>query len=449
MRKETSEGNFGEEKKSDKDKDGMPDAWEDLYQLDKNDPADAYEDLDMDLLINRQEYVYKTDPNNPDTDGDGYQDGQEVKTGFNPVLAGGAKLDLDADGMPDFWEEVYGLDKQDPGDADDDNDEDGLVNVDEFEYGTDPSNPDTDGDGRLDGQEVDEGYDPAIPGEARLRSASAQDTDRDNMPDWWEDLYAMNKNDPGDRNLDFDEDGLINADEFKYNADPYNAVTDFDGRLDGLEVSEGFDPALPGQARLPALDTDSDGVSDIEETELYGTNPNNFDSDGDGAGDGRELDDGTDPTGEGNINAVLFVPEIGISVPIIWSRSTVEEDIQVDLEKGAAHYPGTATPGRLGAVVGYVTAHSSYYEWAPGEYKFVFEDLYRLEVGDTFYFEYYLNNGRKVVLDYKIIETDVVTPDDPKLFSSSQQRLLNLVSCHPPGTSLKRVMFTSVFLNYE
>ncbi|MFH1482518.1 MAG: hypothetical protein ABIE46_03290, partial [Patescibacteria group bacterium] len=31
---------------------------------------------------------YKTDPKNPDTDGDGYKDGDEVKNGFNPNGSG-------------------------------------------------------------------------------------------------------------------------------------------------------------------------------------------------------------------------------------------------------------------------------------------------------------------------------------------------------------------------
>lgn len=46
-------------------------------------------------------------------------------------------------------------------DADPDND--GLKNWEEDAYRTDPRNPDTDGDGYLDGEEVASGYDPTIP----------------------------------------------------------------------------------------------------------------------------------------------------------------------------------------------------------------------------------------------------------------------------------------------
>lgn len=41
-------------------------------------------DSDEDGLTNMEEKQYGTDPTNPDTDGDGYKDGEEVKAGYNP-----------------------------------------------------------------------------------------------------------------------------------------------------------------------------------------------------------------------------------------------------------------------------------------------------------------------------------------------------------------------------
>ena len=41
-------------------------------------------DADNDGLSIDEEKLYMTDPNNPDTDGDGYSDGDEVKAGYNP-----------------------------------------------------------------------------------------------------------------------------------------------------------------------------------------------------------------------------------------------------------------------------------------------------------------------------------------------------------------------------
>ena len=43
-------------------------------------------DPDGDGLKNWQEETYKTDPRNPDTDGDGYLDGEEVASGYDPLI---------------------------------------------------------------------------------------------------------------------------------------------------------------------------------------------------------------------------------------------------------------------------------------------------------------------------------------------------------------------------
>jgi hypothetical protein len=61
-------------------------------------------------------------------------------------------VDWDGDGMPDDWELEYGLDP-DSDDAALDPDGDDLTNLEEYLSGTDPLNPDTDGDGILDGDE--------------------------------------------------------------------------------------------------------------------------------------------------------------------------------------------------------------------------------------------------------------------------------------------------------
>ncbi len=70
-------------------------------------------------------------------------------------------LDIDEDGMEDRWEDVYGLDST-VNDALLDPDRDGLYNIGEFRIKTDPMNPDTDGDGVSDGQEVILGTSPWV-----------------------------------------------------------------------------------------------------------------------------------------------------------------------------------------------------------------------------------------------------------------------------------------------
>ncbi|MFA6304276.1 MAG: hypothetical protein WCV73_01845 [Patescibacteria group bacterium] len=68
----------------DSDKDGLDDEEEATLSTNPNEP-----DSDGDGLFDREEVkVYLTDPLNPDSDGDGYLDGAEVKGGYNPKGAG-------------------------------------------------------------------------------------------------------------------------------------------------------------------------------------------------------------------------------------------------------------------------------------------------------------------------------------------------------------------------
>jgi hypothetical protein len=43
------------------------------------------------------------------------------------------------------------------------------------------------------------------------------------------------------------------------------------------------------------VDTDDDGLTDWDEENIYGTKPDNPDTDGDGINDGDEIEEGTDP----------------------------------------------------------------------------------------------------------------------------------------------------------
>lgn len=71
------------------------------------------------------------------------------------------ELDTDGDLMPDRWEKLKGTD---PAIADGtaDPDLDKLTNLEEFRHGTDPKNPDSDGDGTSDGDEVRQGRNPLV-----------------------------------------------------------------------------------------------------------------------------------------------------------------------------------------------------------------------------------------------------------------------------------------------
>lgn len=115
------------------------------------------EDKDGDGLIGYIEMTIGTDDNNPDTDGDGLEDGIEYAiTNTSPV-----KYDSENDGICD---------------VDRDSDSDGLTNKEEINIETDPGAADTDGDGLLDGEEVN----------SYKTDPLKVDTDNDNARDQWE-----------------------------------------------------------------------------------------------------------------------------------------------------------------------------------------------------------------------------------------------------------------------
>lgn len=69
--------------------------------------------------------------------------------------------------------------------------------------------------------------------------------------------------------------------------------SDRDGLNDIRERELGTNPQ--------SADTDSDGLSDLDEVEKYGTDPTNPDTDGDGYLDGEEVEGGYNPNGPGTL----------------------------------------------------------------------------------------------------------------------------------------------------
>jgi hypothetical protein len=90
--------------------------------------------------------------------------------------------DSDGDGLPDDWELAHGLDPNNPVDALADPDTDSLSTIAEYGLGADPFKADTDGDGLLDGDELN----------VRGTNPLLFDTDGDRVSDGLEVLAGSN-----------------------------------------------------------------------------------------------------------------------------------------------------------------------------------------------------------------------------------------------------------------
>src|SRR3989304_2290947 len=186
------------------------------------DLSSGYTDKDMDGLIKKIEKEIGTDPENPDTDGDGLKDGEEVNNyKSNPLNA-----DTDGDGLKD-GEEVN-------------------------KFNSNPILADTDGDGLNDGIEVN----------LYQTNPIKADSDQDGLNDNEE----INKHKTDPLKADTDGEGLNDGDEVnKYKTDPLKTDTDVDGLYDGEEVMKHKTDPLK-------KDTDGGSVDDLTEI-IRGTNP--------------------------------------------------------------------------------------------------------------------------------------------------------------------------------
>lgn len=181
-------------------------------------------DPDMDGLINRIEGQIGTDKHNPDTDGDGLNDGDE----FNRYNSDPLNPDTDADGLSD-GEEVHTY-ATNPNKAD--SDDEGLNDYDEvMTHKTDPNKADSDGDKLSDYEEImTYKSDPLDP-----------DMDKDELLDGDEVAYKSDMNNP-----DSDGEGLKDGEEVHtYKTDPVNKDTDGGTVDDYTEVKRGTDPLDP------------------------------------------------------------------------------------------------------------------------------------------------------------------------------------------------------------
>jgi hypothetical protein len=236
-----------------------------------------------------------TDPLDIDTDNGGIVDGFEDANGNGFIDPGetdpnlgsddGALTDCDGDGLSDFAEVGIGTNPCNP-DTDGDGVDDGTEVL---VAGSDPNDDDTDDDGLLDGTEDADGDGIVDAGET---DPLDEDSDNDGIQDGTESGLAAPEGN------DTDAANFVPDAQPSTTTDPLNADTDFGGVADGFEDAN-FNGLVDGGETDPnnpaddgvAIDPDGDGLPDSTEV-LLGTSPTNPDTDGDGLSDGVEVNDG-------------------------------------------------------------------------------------------------------------------------------------------------------------
>jgi len=183
---------------SDLEGDSIPDSTQEWYN--------RFEvDSDLDTLSDMYEMRRGINRFSADTDQDSIPDNEEIQIYDTLPYSS----DSDSDSMPDSWEIFYNLDPNNRDDKIEDPDQDFLNNIGEYREGTNPRLNDSDQDTILDGIEVFEYH----------TSPLTNDSDQDAMPDNWEIEHGL---DPlvDDAQLDPDEDGKTNLEEYLAGEDP-------------------------------------------------------------------------------------------------------------------------------------------------------------------------------------------------------------------------------------
>ena len=275
-------------------------------------------------------------------------DGGQLPPALTSASVNCTAADKDSDGMPDYWEDdvAHACTDANVSDAEIDFDEDGLTHLEEFNAGTNPCDEDTDGDGLLDGEELDTYFTDPL----------SADTDGDGLPDSVEtdtDTYISPSDtgtDPNDP--DSDSDGLNDGFESGGCTNPNIADTDSDTFGDGQETTLGSDPCddakTPEHFSIPSTCTDSqdndlDGDTDGNDSDCAGFPPAGVDVD---TGFGTSPD-GTPLAIRGTPITLDYEPASpagNVTVTIIGTNSEIGPDPMTNVNGDGTLWSYTFTP---------------------------------------------------------------------------------------------------------
>ncbi len=140
----------------------------------------------------------------------------------------------------------------------------------------------------------------------------------------------------------------------------------------------------------------------------------------------------------------VVVEKIGANSIIIPNTDpSSRTEYEKALKQGIAHAKGSVYPGQKG--VSFLFSHSTQNVWDVPRYNAIFYLLRELEVGDRIIT--YFNDVR---YDYIVDDKVVVDANDTSYYNlDTQEPLLIMQTCDPPGTTWKRLLVIAKLANVD
>ena len=139
-----------------------------------------------------------------------------------------------------------------------------------------------------------------------------------------------------------------------------------------------------------------------------------------------------------NTDFSIVIPKIGANTKVVKNIDPFNSQVyQQALTQGIAHASTSDTPDKSGNV--FIFAHSAGNWYQANQYNGVFYLLNKLTSGDEI-FVYYQN--QKYIYSVDQIKT-ISSQETSYLNSNFGQHQLTLMTCWPPGTTLKRLLVTA------
>lgn len=140
----------------------------------------------------------------------------------------------------------------------------------------------------------------------------------------------------------------------------------------------------------------------------------------------------------------LMIPKIGVNSNVVANVDPNNKEIYyAALKQGLAHAEGTSFPDQNGTT--YIFGHSSNLLWDANRDKAIFYLLKNLDKDDEIILFY-----KKHRFVYQVIKKDIKEPTQiPSYVQQTNEKLLVLQTCWPPGTAWKRLFIVARFIESQ